>query len=153
MKKFKFMLFINMVMIVFLLLSLPASAISSQPDNPVINEIQSNLQQQMTAWNRGDIYSLVKSYKNADTTLYISSTVIHGYQNILKRYLKQYPNREKMGRLSFHIIEIRVLSPTYAMAIGNWHLTRKKSGDIGGVFTLLYEKTPQGWKIVVDHSS
>lgn len=156
MKKLKLIL-TNIMILLFLLSPLTVSATALPiPNNPA-SEIQSNMQNQIAAWNRGDIRSLVKSYKNADTTLYVSSTVkngvIQGYQNILKRYLTQYPNREKMGKLSYKIIETRILSPNYAMVIGKWHLERKKSPSIGGVFTLLYENTSQGWKIVVDHTS
>ena len=117
------------------------------------NEIRADLKQQVEKWNRGDIHSFVKSYNNSPNTLYVSSTLFRGYHSILKRYLTHYANKDEMGKLSYSILELKVLSPMYAMVVGKWHLERAKGGDLGGVFTLLYEKTAQGWKIDVDHTS
>jgi TonB family protein len=36
--------------------------------------------------------------------------------------------------------------------LGKWHLKREK-GDVGGVFTLLWQRFPEGWKIIHDHTS
>jgi ketosteroid isomerase-like protein len=36
--------------------------------------------------------------------------------------------------------------------IGKWFLKRK-SGVIGGIYTLLFRKFNGGWRIVVDHTS
>ncbi len=34
-----------------------------------------------------------------------------------------------------------------------WDLKRETAGDVGGVFTLVWEKFPDGWKIIHDHTS
>src|SRR5271163_1999115 len=39
-----------------------------------------------------------------------------------------------------------------ALALGRWHLKRDK-GDIGGVFSLVWQRFPDGWKIIHDHTS
>jgi beta-aspartyl-peptidase (threonine type) len=36
--------------------------------------------------------------------------------------------------------------------LGHWHLKREQ-GDIGGVFSLVWQKFPDGWKIIHDHTS
>jgi beta-aspartyl-peptidase (threonine type) len=36
--------------------------------------------------------------------------------------------------------------------LGHWHLTRLK-GDIGGVFSLVWQRFPEGWRIIHDHTS
>jgi len=36
--------------------------------------------------------------------------------------------------------------------LGHWHLKRD-SGDVGGVFSLVWQRFPEGWKIVHDHTS
>ena len=43
----------------------------------------------------------------------------------------------------------------YAMVIGRFHLARKREagGEASGIFTLLFHKTGQGWKIILDHTS
>ena len=49
-------------------------------------------------------------------------------------------------------LEFRFLGPDAALVLGRWHLKRDK-GDIGGVFTLVWQRFPEGWKIVHDHTS
>ena len=44
----------------------------------------------------------------------------------------------------------------YAAVTGRFHLDRSAHGEVtkdDGVFSLLWEKTPSGWKIILDHSS
>lgn len=140
--------FIGFVSYLFLSLSVYATSINTPQE-----EIQNDFNQMAALWNQGDIKTFVTWYKNSDDTAYISTSVIHGYQNILNRYLTHYPTRDDMGTLSMSNLEIKLLSSNYAMVIGNWHLARKNQKNIGGIFTLLLEKTTAGWKIVVDHTS
>jgi ketosteroid isomerase-like protein len=39
-----------------------------------------------------------------------------------------------------------------ALAFGRWHLRREKD-EMSGLFTLLFRKTQEGWRIVHDHTS
>jgi ketosteroid isomerase-like protein len=44
----------------------------------------------------------------------------------------------------------------YAAVTGRFHLDRTAHGEASkddGVFSLLWEKTPDGWKIILDHTS
>jgi ketosteroid isomerase-like protein len=74
---------------------------------------------------------------------------------VLDGYHRRYPTKEKMGQLTFSGIEVKPLGVDYASVVGRWHLTRPagEGGDIGGIFTLLFRKTPGGWKIILDHTS
>jgi ketosteroid isomerase-like protein len=57
-----------------------------------------------------------------------------------------------MGTVKFSDIEITVLSPDSAYVLGRWQLQREHDGR-GGVFTLVFRKFPEGWRIVLDHTS
>jgi ketosteroid isomerase-like protein len=70
----------------------------------------------------------------------------------MARYKKNYPDRAAMGQLDFSGLEFRFLGPDAALVLGRWHLKRDK-GDIGGVFSLVWQRFPEGWKIVHDHTS
>jgi len=39
--------------------------------------------------------------------------------------------------------------------IGRYHLDRSQQagGEGNGVFTLVFHRTPRGWKIILDHTS
>ena len=66
-----------------------------------------------------------------------------------------------MGRLTFSDIDVRLLPGAggevrYAAVTGRFHLDRTADGEVAqddGVYSLLWEKTAQGWKIILDHSS
>jgi beta-aspartyl-peptidase (threonine type) len=57
-----------------------------------------------------------------------------------------------MGHLDFSGLEFPLLKPDAALVLGHWHLTRDK-GDVGGVFTLVLQRFPEGWRIIHDHTS
>jgi len=66
-----------------------------------------------------------------------------------------------MGTLSFGDLEIRLLpcscgSVEYAVVTGKFHLERSAKGEAkkdDGIFSLVWRKGPNGWKIVLDHTS
>jgi uncharacterized protein (TIGR02246 family) len=117
--------------------------------------IQQAIQDQANAWNRGDVEAFMKSYKDAPDTTFIGKTVRQGYAPILERYKKAYPNKDAMGKLDFSAIAVRSLGADYAVVTGRFHLTRNAAGggDASGIFSLVWEKTPEGWKIILDHTS
>jgi ketosteroid isomerase-like protein len=108
---------------------------------------------QAAAWNRGDIEGYMDGYERAETTTFVSGdAVTRGWQTVLERYRKSYDTREKMGTLAFSELDIKPLSPFYALVTGRWQLTRARDTP-GGRFTLLFRRTSSGWRIVHDHTS
>ncbi len=116
-------------------------------------QIKKMLEEQNTAWNRGDIEGFVNDYwKSGGLTFSGSNGVTRGWDGLLERYRRTYPNRAAMGTLSFSNLEIRMLAPDAALVLGRWRLDRE--GDTpGGVFSLLVRKLPEGWRVVHDHTS
>lgn len=110
---------------------------------------------QEAAWNRGDVESFATGYKNSPDTLFITGQVRRGYADMLDGYRKNYPTREAMGTLSFTELEVHPLGENYAAVIGKYHLDRDKKGGgpASGIFSLVFEKTPDGWKIIIDHTA
>lgn len=124
-------------------------------------QIRQAMAGQQAAWNRGDIDAFMQSYKDAPDTTFIGSKIRKGYRPILENYRKNYASKEQMGTLSFSDIDVRLLpcpdgQARYAMVTGRFHLDRSAHGSAAkddGVYSLLWERTPAGWKIVLDHSS
>jgi ketosteroid isomerase-like protein len=110
---------------------------------------------QEKAWNAGDLTGYVKGYKDSPETLFIGRQVSKGYAEILSEYKRDYPSPSSMGTLGFSELEVHPLSDTFAVCIGKFHLDRskKEGGPADGMFSLVFEKTDQGWKIVVDHTT
>ncbi len=113
------------------------------------------LSDQVQAWNRGDIDAFMTGYDNSPETTFIGKTVQHGYQDVLRNYHQRYPTREIMGTLSFADLAVKPLGGDYASVTGTFHLTRAATagGNASGVFSLIFRRTPAGWKIILDHTS
>ena len=134
---------------VALLMAPPVRAESAQ------DAIRQVLTDQATAWNRGDVVAFMHGYDDSPQTTFIGKSVEHGYAMILARYQRNYATREAMGQLEFSGLDVRMLGVDHAVVAGHFHLTRTKAGggDAAGVFSLVFEKEPPGWKIVLDHTS
>ena len=111
------------------------------------------LRAQQSAWNRADVEVFLEGYwHSAELTFSGSSGVARGWDGVLVRYKKNYPDRAAMGQLDFSNLEFRFLGADAALVLGRWHLTRAQ-GDVGGVFSLVWQRFPEGWHIVHDHTS
>jgi ketosteroid isomerase-like protein len=126
---------------------IPRSATSDEA------EIRAVLSAQTAAWNRGDIDGFMHGYARSNATEFISGDKLtRGWQTVRDRYKKKYDSREKMGTLTFSELKITRLGSDAALVIGRWKLVR--NGDKPhGRFTLLFRRTPAGWRIAHDHSS
>ena len=130
------------------LLGKPAD--NHQVDRAAINAV---LKAQQTAWNRGDVDAFLVGYwQSSELTFSGSNGISRGWDGVLSRYKKNYPDRATMGELNFSDLEVRFLGSDAALVLGKWHLKREM-GDIGGVFSLVWQKFPEGWKIIHDHTS
>jgi uncharacterized protein (TIGR02246 family) len=132
-----------------------ASSSPAAPDDHVSDRaaITQALTDQQAAWNRADIDTFLLTYWHSpDVTFSGASGMIRGWDAVLARYKKTYADREAMGQLQFSGLEFRFLGPDSALVLGRWHLTRTK-GDIGGVFSLVWRRFPEGWRIIHDHTS
>jgi uncharacterized protein (TIGR02246 family) len=115
--------------------------------------IQAVLNDQQAAWNRGDVNAFLEGYWHSpDVTFSGSNGIVRGWDAVLARYKKTYADRDAMGQLQFSGLEFRSLGPDAVLVLGHWHLTQA-SGDIGGVFSLVWQRFPEGWRIVHDHTS
>ena len=87
-------------------------------------------------------------------TFFSGATARDGWQATIERYRATYvsPGHE-MGKLDFSGLRIEVLSGDAAFVRGSWLLTMPDGKTPHGLFTLVFRKFPEGWKIVHDHTS
>ena len=116
--------------------------------------IQKVLDDQVVAWNKGDLEGFMAGYwKSPELSFFSGGTKTAGWQPTFERYKKKYQGEGKeMGKLAFKEISIDVIGTDHALVRGRWHLTLSKE-SVGGLFTLLMKKLPEGWRIVHDHTS
>ena len=126
------------------------------PENHADEEgVEQVLRSQQDAWNRHDLEAFMTGYWNSpQLTFFSRGTEIHGWQAALDRYRANYsgPGHE-MGKLDFSDLRIEMLGPDAAFVRGAFHLTMSDGKTPHGIFTLVFRRFPDGWKIVHDHSS
>ena len=115
--------------------------------------IRAVLEAQVAEWNRGDLRGFMDGYARHDSLVFISGgTLRRGWQENLYAYMRNYPDQAAMGTLSFEDVDVRPLTPEYALAYGIWRLRRAEDEPMG-LFSLLFRNTDDGWKIIHDHTS
>jgi len=110
---------------------------------------------QQEAWNRHDLEAFMAGYWNSEElTFFSGGKENHGWQATIARYRATYasPGHE-MGKLEFSDLRVQMLGEDAAFVRGSWHLTMSDGKTPHGLFTLVFRKFPEGWKIVHDHTS
>ena len=112
--------------------------------------IKQVMHEQEVAWDGGDIPGFMAGYD--ETICFISpSNTICGREPVTARYLRSYPDKAAMGDLEFGIGEVVLTGPEHAWCTGTWKLYRA-TDTVGGGFSLLWKRTPHGWRILRDHT-
>lgn len=148
-------LFFGSVVCGVLLMSVGCGLPSSEAPNDETAQaaIRTVLHEQVDAWNRGDVEAFMDGYARTDSLRFASGGTVHqGWHAALARYRRAYPDRAAMGTLAFRRLDIRVLASRTALVFGTWELTRADDAP-HGLFTLVFRRYPQGWRIVHDHTS
>jgi len=117
--------------------------------------VEQVLDMQQTAWNRHDLEAFMTGYWNSpELTFFSSAKENHGWQATIDRYRAAYasPGHE-MGKLEFSGLRIEPLGADAAFVRGSWLLTMPDGKTPHGLFTLVFRRFPEGWKIVHDHTS
>lgn len=114
--------------------------------------IRAVLAAQVAAWNAGDIDGYMAGYWNSPELTFISGAMVTmGWDETLAHYKVRYDTADKRGQLAFTGLELRLLDPDAAMALGHWRIEGAKPAE--GQFSLLLRRISGQWRIVVDHTS
>lgn len=125
----------------------------ANPNNPK-QSIEKVLFEQVEAWNKGNLEGFMAGYWQSESlSFYSGKSITNGWQQTLDRYRLRYQSEGKeMGTLTFKDLEIEVLGTNNAFVRGKWQL-ELKSETVGGLFTLVLRKFPDGWRVIHDHTS
>lgn len=124
---------------------------SSNKKTKTQNEIRAVLNEQVAAWNRGDIEGFMQGYWNSPDTTFSGKTLTRGWQTVFDNYKKNYDTPEKRGVLNFSNLVVHALSKDSAYVIGEWEI--KSATNPKGRFTLIFRRFKDGWRIVHDQTS
>jgi ketosteroid isomerase-like protein len=147
------MRFAPLLVLAVLLSACGAPPSESDTDSNPEQEIRNVLDEQVAAWNDGSLADFMDGYWQSDSLRFASGGNIRtGWDETLAAYERGYPDRAAMGTLAFGDLDIRVLSPEWAMVFGQWELEREQDRP-SGLFTLLMQRRAEGWRVVHDHTS
>lgn len=127
-----------------------AAACASPDHHRACREV---LEQQVVAWNRGDLDAFAAGYQRGPHTVFASAQGVQvGFEAMLARYRASYPDRAAMGRLAFSELEFADLAPDAVAARGRWQLTRARDAPWGW-FVLVLRRDDGEWRIVLDYTT
>lgn len=143
---------------VLLFATIAAISVSSLGQDPVDSaraSIRKVIEDQQTAWNQQNLEAFMAGYWNSpELTFFSGAHESKSWQAALDRYKKNYQGTgHEMGKLEFTNLRIEVLGPETAFVRGEFHLTMSDGKMPHGLFTLIFRKFPDGWRIIHDHSS
>jgi beta-aspartyl-peptidase (threonine type) len=143
------------VAILAILLALPLAGSAQPPATDVRTSVEHVLLQQVDAWNRHDLEAFMSGYWNSpELTFFSNGEVTSGWQPTLDRYRRNYQGQgHEMGKLEFSDLKVEELSSEAAFVRGSFHLSMSDGKTPHGIFTLIFRKFPDGWKIIHDHTS
>ena len=113
------------------------------------------LDDQTAAWNRGDLDAFLNGYWNSPRVVFMSGGARHeGFAAMRDRYRKRYQaDGRSMGRVTFSEVEVEPLAADAAFVRGRWGLVMPDGSKPSGLFTLIFRRFDDGWKITHDHTS
>ena len=126
-----------------------SSAFSQSADEKLILKV---IEDEVVAWNRGDIEAYVQFYTPDDSCRMIyRSGITYGRDSILAFYKKNWP-KERMGVLTLDQTTMEKVSNTYYFVTGRF--TVVTGGEtIRGRYSSLMKKVNGKWYIYTDHSA
>jgi uncharacterized protein (TIGR02246 family) len=141
--------------LVALLVFITACAPSQSRVGDPAAEVRAVWKAQVEAWNRGDLDAFMTGYWNSpDLVFFSNKTETRGWQQTLDRYRATYKAEgRQMGTLDFPKLEFKVLGPEAVLARGQWRLKMPDGKESTGMTSVTFQKRPEGWRIVHDHSS
>jgi beta-aspartyl-peptidase (threonine type) len=138
--------------VAFLFFLFPLLVLAETSQTEAVRDV---LVKQQAAWNAHDLTGFMKGYWNSpELTFFSGAKMTSGWQATLERYQKTYQAEgHEMGKLEFSDLNIQPLGSDSAFVRGAWYLTLSDGKTPHGLFTLVFRKFPDGWKIVHDHTS
>jgi len=145
----------DMILLFWVIAALTISGSAQDAADGPRSAIHKVLDDQVAAWNRQDLEAFMSGYWNSpDLTFFSGVHESKTWQATLDRYQKNYQGAgHEMGKLEFANLRIEMLGPKAAFVRGEFHLAMSDGKTPHGLFTLIFRKFPDGWKIIHDHSS
>jgi uncharacterized protein (TIGR02246 family) len=116
-------------------------------------EVRRKLQSTADAWNRADLAGHVAPY--ADSAAFMTGRGPMIGRDKIESSLRRgfWRDGKPVQTLRYEHVNVRALGRDHALVTGRFVLTGGGREDASGWFSLVWERGPQGWQEIHDHSS
>jgi len=140
-----------------LLLLLPVlvwscATIKKESNESYTNEIVALMNQSSQDWNAGNLDAFMALYDTASTFMLSKGPV--GLKGMRENYQKVFFNGDKPKQnLRYEDMEVRPLGKDHALLTGKFVLYGNGLPEKRGIYTLIFVRRGNTWKMLHDHSS
>lgn len=127
----------------------------SSPAPVDYKEIEAIMIAQTDEWNKGNVDGFMLGYWNSPELKFITSRgVTLGYDSMANGYKRNYNTPEKMGNLTFTNLIYTTLDADNQIVhcSGRWNVSSATEKQQSGIFSLIFRKIDNQWKIIIDHT-
>jgi ketosteroid isomerase-like protein len=119
----------------------------------VAAEIRALLDSSAAAWNRGDVRGHLAT--NADSIWFMTRHgPVVGNDSVVEMMTRSYfQNGRPLQTLRSDHLTVRPLGKGFALAVGQFILSGGDRDEQSGWFSTVWERRPEGWRVIHDHSS
>lgn len=104
-------------------------------------------------WNEANLAKHVGLYVDS-VTFMTGQGPQPGRDRVVESFSRTYFRDGKpIQALHFDKVALHALGADHALMTGNFHLTGGDRPEQAGWFTLVWARTPDGWRVIHDHSS
>jgi len=117
-------------------------------------ELEALLDQSARAWNAGDLDGFLVTYARDSATTFVTTRgPVYGFETIRGRYAARFEPGAERDSLHFTDFTVRMLGTDYVLSTARYVLMRGDSVTATGPFTVIWERRPEGWRMIHDHTS
>jgi uncharacterized protein (TIGR02246 family) len=117
-------------------------------------DIRALLQQSARGWNAGDLDGFLITYaRDSATTFLTVNGLTRGFDAIRSRYAARFEPGASRDSLAFADVDVRALTPDWALVTARYVLERGDSVTATGPFTVVMQRRVEGWRMIHDHTS
>jgi ketosteroid isomerase-like protein len=128
------------------------AATHAQKTTDITAEVIRLMHQSATDWNNADLDAFMALYDTASTFMFSSGPV--GLKKMRANYERGFfKDGKPIQQLRFEDLQVRSLGADHALLTGKFVLSGNNLPDRKGIYTLVFVKRSNGWKILHDHSS